>query len=70
VESEVAQLKWSIEQECRALRLVMDGFAIGASHQAISARYERLGVYQEELEKLIGPQAEELLCEMYNLIMG
>lgn len=69
MESEVALLKQRIEQECQALRLALNGFAEGASHQAIMARYEHLGVCQAELERLIGPAAEEIVCELYNRCM-
>ncbi len=69
MESEIALLKQRIEQECQALRLALSGFAEGASHQAIMARYERLGTCQAELEKLIGPGAEEIVCDLYNRCM-
>lgn len=69
MESEVALLKQRIEQECQALRRALYGFADCASHQAIMARYARLGVCQAELEKLIGPIAEEIVCELYNRCM-
>lgn len=70
MESEIAQIKQNIELECVALRLAMDGFAAGASHQSITARYQRLGIFQTQLEKLVGSQAEEIVCEMYNHTMG
>jgi hypothetical protein len=69
MESEIALLKQRIEQECQALRLALNGFAESASHQIIMARYERLGACQAELEKLIGPGAEEIVCELYNRCM-
>jgi len=43
----------------------MDGFAAVASHEAIMARYNRLADFQAELEKLVGPGAEEIVCELY-----
>jgi hypothetical protein len=69
VESEVARLKQRIEQECQALRLALSGPAEGASHKAIMARYERLGVCQAELKRLIGPGAEEVIGELYQRCM-
>lgn len=69
MESEVARLKQRIEQECQALRLALFGPAEGASHTAIMARYERLGVCQAELERLIGPDAEEIVGETYHRCM-
>ena len=70
MESEIARLRQRIEQECVALRLALDGFAVGASHDAISARYDRLGACQEELEQLIGPGANEIVCEVYTHYLG
>lgn len=70
MESEVALLRKQIEQECVALRLAMDGFAVCASHETITARYDRLGLYQNELERLIGPQANEIVCEVYTHYLG
>lgn len=70
MESEVALIRKQIEQECAALRLALDGFAVCASHEAITARYDRLGVYQTELEHLIGPQANEVVCEVYRHYLG
>ncbi len=70
MESEIALLRKRIEQECAALRLALDGFAVSASHEAIMARYDRLGVCQEELEKLIGPGANEVVCEVYIQYLG
>jgi hypothetical protein len=68
--SEVAEIRQRIQEECVALKLAMDGLAVGASHRAITARYERLGTYQDALEKLIGKQAEVETCEMYLHILG
>lgn len=69
MESEVARLKQRIEEECQALRLALSGSAEGASHKAIMARYERLGACQAELERLIGPDAQELVGELYHRCM-
>ncbi len=70
MESEVARLRQRIEQECAALRLALDGFAVSASHDAIMARYDRLGACQEELEQLIGSRASEVVCEVYTRYLG
>ncbi|HET8842861.1 MAG TPA: hypothetical protein VFN35_15460 [Ktedonobacteraceae bacterium] len=70
MESEVARIRQRIAQECEALRMAMEGFSAGASHQTIMARYESIGKYQIELEKLVGPRAEEIVCEMYNRVLG
>ena len=70
MESEVTLLRRRIEQECAALRLALDGFAVSASHEAITARYDRLGACQNELEQLIGPRASEIICEVYTHYLG
>lgn len=70
MESEIALIRERIEQECAALRLALDGFAVCASHEAITARYDRLGACQTELEQLIGPQANEVVCEVYARYLG
>jgi hypothetical protein len=71
LESEIAQIRRRIEEECLALKLAMEGFAITASHQAITARYDQLGIYQTELEKMVGEQAgKTFVCEMYAHIIG
>ena len=70
MESEIALIRQRIEQECAALRLAMDGFAVSASHDAIMARYDRLGACQQELERLVGPQANEIVCEVYTHYLG
>ncbi|HEY0757201.1 MAG TPA: hypothetical protein VGD98_24820 [Ktedonobacteraceae bacterium] len=70
MESEVALIRKRIEQECAALRLALDGFAVSSSHEAITARYDRLGACQTELEELIGPQAGEIVCEVYIHYLG
>ncbi len=70
MESEVALLRARIEQECAALRLALDGFAISASHEAISARYDRLSACKAELEHFIGSQADEVMYEVYTRHLG
>lgn len=70
MDSDVARLRRRIEQECAALRLALDGFAVSASHEAITARYNRLGTCQEELEQLVGPRAHEIVCEVYTRYLG
>ncbi|HWS84880.1 MAG TPA: hypothetical protein VN207_11550 [Ktedonobacteraceae bacterium] len=54
--SEVARLRAQIETETVAMRLAMIGFKMTASHEIITAAYDRLGAHQEQLGKLIGEQ--------------
>lgn len=69
--SEVARLMQQIELECEAMKRAMEGFAIVASHQAITARYDRLGRQQAQLEKYVGAEeANRLVYETYGRVIG
>ena len=69
--SEVARLMQQIELECEAMKRAMEGFAIVASHQAITARYDRLGRHQAQLEKYVGAgEANRLVYETYDRVIG
>ena len=69
--SEIARIRRRIELECEALRQALDGFAAVASHEAISHRYELLGICHEELECLVGETlAGDMVCEVYNRVLG
>ncbi len=52
--SEVAKLREQIEAEADALRVLSTGFKTTASHQIITAAYDRLGAHQEKLSELVG----------------
>lgn len=66
-ESEVARTRAQIECECEALRLLMRGFAVVASHETITSHYQRLGRYETQLEQVVGSEeAMRVLCEIYN----
>ncbi|MGB8347824.1 MAG: hypothetical protein WCD86_23295 [Ktedonobacteraceae bacterium] len=55
--SEVARLRYQIEQEYRAAELAMNGFAAGVSrHQFITAKMEHMGECCAQLTKLVGGQ--------------
>lgn len=69
-ESEVARLRAHIECECEALSLLVQGFAVVARHETIANRYQRLGAYQVQLERLVGSEeAIRVLSEAYNASM-
>lgn len=62
--SEVARLRRQIDLEIEAMKRTMTGYASVASHNIINHRYERLGIYQEQLAAYIGPeQAMDVLIE-------
>jgi hypothetical protein len=61
--SEVAQLREQIEAECQAMRHLA-GFRQMASHEIITAAYNRLGEHHDRLIKLVGQQkAAEVIVE-------
>lgn len=53
--SEVARLRQQIELECQALRY-LSSFRATASHEIITAAYDRLGEHHIQLINLIGEQ--------------
>jgi hypothetical protein len=66
-ESEVALLRARIERECEALSLLARGAMLMGGHTHISSRYQRLGEYQEQLDKLVGSEeAVTIICDIYN----
>jgi hypothetical protein len=69
--SEIAQLRQQIELECEALQRALYGYAVVASHEVITRRYEALAVYKDELEKLVGKdEANRVLYEAYSAKIG
>lgn len=61
--SEVARLRQQIEAECQAM-LHLAGFRQTASHEMITAAYDRLGEHHDQLVKLLGQQqAAEMIVE-------
>lgn len=69
-ESEIARIRAHIESECEVLSVLVRGFAVVARHEAIASRYQRLGVYQAQLERLVGSEeAVRVLCETYDAYM-
>lgn len=61
--SEVARVRQQIEAECQAMRHLA-GFRQTASHEMITAAYDRLGEHHEQLVKLVGQQkATEVIVQ-------
>lgn len=61
--SEVARLRQQIETECQAMRH-LTCFRQMASHEIITAAYDRLGEHHDQLIKLVGQQkAAEMIVE-------
>ena len=54
--SEIARLCRQIELECEAMKLAFTGFRTTASHEIITAAYDRLGQHQEQLRELLGEE--------------
>ena len=53
--SEVAALKARLEKECAAYRFFLQGFALTASHRAITKRMEAFGVAVTEIKRALLP---------------
>jgi hypothetical protein len=69
--SEVVRLCKQIELECEAMRLALHGYATVASHMFIEHRYDALGKYQEDLERLVGKEeANSIVVQTYVKVMG
>lgn len=69
--SEVARLMRIIEQECQAMKQALGGYAVISSHEAITSKYNALGVYQEQLEPLVGKkEALRIVFETYREVVG
>jgi len=61
--SEVARLRYQIEQEYRAAELAMNGFAMGVSrHDFINAKMERVGECRKELAQFVGDLEATRIC--------
>ena len=65
--SEVAQLRQKIDQECRASWWALSAFSSGtARHQFIAARLRNMGEYHTRLTALVGEEAAtDVLCEAF-----
>jgi hypothetical protein len=69
-ESEVAQIRQNIEQECYAMKAGLTGYAVMSKHSTINHKYDMLGFYQDQLEKMVGrEQAALITVEAYQKIM-
>jgi hypothetical protein len=69
--SEVARLRWAIQQQCEALRRVMNDPAFSASHAVIQRRYLALNRHEQQLASYIGAErAQEVLCDIYQQVVG
>lgn len=65
-QSEVAQLRARIEEECQAMQNLMR-FSSVASHRSIDARYKSLERYHAQLAPLVGEeQATGIIVDIYN----
>ncbi len=54
-QSEVAALRARLDRECEAYSLFLNGFAIAASHTAITKRMEAFGLSVEEIHTALVP---------------
>jgi hypothetical protein len=65
--SEVAQLRSRIAAEIQAMNRALYGYAEVARHQIIDQKYCQLGIYQDQLTKILGQrEAIEVMIEEFN----
>lgn len=58
-ESEIARLRQQIAEEYRAAQAGLSGLASGTSkHTFITTRMERMGLYHEQIARLVGNEHE------------
>lgn len=70
-QSEIARLRWAIQQQCEALRRVMNDPSFSASHTVIQRRYLALGRHEQQLAEHIGAErATEVVYDIYQQIVG
>jgi hypothetical protein len=61
--SEVARLRYRIDQEYRAAELALYGFAAGVSrHDFINAKMDRVGECRKELAQFVGDLEATRIC--------
>ena len=62
--SEITRIREQLEQEAVTLMLLSKGYKTVSSHAIIEAAYDRLGGYQDQLERLVGKErATEMIVE-------
>jgi hypothetical protein len=65
--SEVAQLRCRIAAEIEAMNRALHGYAAGARHQIIDSKYYQLGIYQDQLTKILGQtKAMEVMIKEFD----
>lgn len=61
--SEVARLRYQIEQEYRAAELAMNGLALGtARHDFINVKMDRVGECRQQLAQFVGDVEATRIC--------
>lgn len=64
--SEIAEIRQRIEQEARAMHRLMYEPAIVSKHEVIHRKVTTLGIYHQQLTKLVGEeQAGAILGQAY-----
>jgi len=60
-----------IDQQCEAVKILMSGVAVVASHAVITHRYAQLGQTMDRLGELIGTDAAQMaVMERYIEVVG
>ena len=69
--SEVARLMREIDLQCEAMKLLMSGTGVVASHTVVTHRYVQLGLTMDRLGELVGVEvAEKAVIERYIQVVG
>lgn len=69
--SEVARLMCEIDRQCEAMKRLMSGTGIVASHTVVTHRYAQLGQTMDCLGELVGMEAaEKAVVERYIQTVG
>jgi hypothetical protein len=67
--SAIARLRAQIELECQVIQN-MRLFSVGASHEAIKQRYQRLAVCHDRLTTIVGDeQATNTIVDIYDKVV-
>lgn len=62
-QSEIARILQQIEADYLAAQRGLTGFAEGATHAAITARMEHMGLHHQDLQAIVGNDAIRLIAE-------
>lgn len=69
--SEIARMRWLIEQQCEAMQRIANDPGFSSKHEAIRRRYSAFGRREEQLARIVGAEkANEIAYGIYNEVMN